>query len=367
MIAFGEAGGRLEACLTFVTIRRLMGYDLTSITTIRAEGMHAFQAAASADELESARVKYIGPKGVAKAMLGGMKDVPKEQRADFGKAANLLAKDLTDAYEAAKLKLGDAAVALPKDAIDLTRPGRNFEVGRPHVIAQTFEEIVGIFNRLGFKLAEGPEVEDERHNFDALNIPPGHPARNEDDNFYLQMAAPDWGNKPVPMLLRSQTSTIQIRAMEAQKPPVRVIAPGRVYRPDTVDATHHFMFHQIEGLAVDTDLTFADLKACLELFVKEFFGSDTRMRFRPHYFPFTEVSAEIDIDCAMFKHLRKPWLEVLGCGMVHPNVLRAVGYNPDEVTGFAFGMGVERIAMLKHGIGDIRWFVSNDVRFLKQF
>ncbi|MCC6574253.1 MAG: phenylalanine--tRNA ligase subunit alpha [Planctomycetes bacterium] len=344
-----------------------MAYDLAFIVTTRAQGLAEFGAASTPEALEAARIKFIGPKGVAKAMLGGMKDVPKEQRAEFGKAANQLAKDLEEAYSAAKAKLGDAAAPLPKDAIDLTRPGKGFDVGRPHVITQTFEEIVGIFNRLGFALAEGPEVEDERHNFDALNIPPGHPARNEENNFYLQLNAPDWDVKPVPMLLRSQTSTIQIRAMESVKPPVRVIAPGRVYRPDTVDATHHFMFHQVEGLAVDKDLTFGDLKACLELFVKEFFGADTRMRFRPHYFPFTEVSAEIDIDCAMFKHLRKPWLEVLGCGMVHPNVLRAVGYDPDEVTGFAFGMGVERIAMLKHGIGDIRWFVSNDLRFLKQF
>ncbi len=343
-----------------------MAYSLADIAALRAEGLNALAAAATPQALEAVRQQYLGGKGAARMVLAALKDVPKEQRAEFGKAANLLNKDLQEAYEAARGKLGTAPTQ-PKDGIDLTRPGTRFEVGRPHLLARTIEDIVGIFNRLGFALAEGPEVEDERHNFDALNMPPGHPARNEDDNFYLQLAAPDWDSRPVPMLLRSQTSTVQIRAMEAGGPPVRVIAPGRVYRPDTVDATHHFMFHQIEGLAVDRGITFGDLKACLELFVKEFFGADTRMRFRPHYFPFTEVSAEIDIDCAMFRHLRKPWLEILGCGMVHPNVLRAVGYDPGQVTGFAFGMGVERIAMLKHGIGDIRWFVSNDMRFLRQF
>ncbi len=342
-----------------------MAYSLNDISSTLSTGMAAFAAAADAAALEDARREFLGGSGIVKKILGAMKDVPKDQKAEFGKAANLLNKQLTEAYEAAKARVGDAKPAGP--GIDITKPGDLREVGHAHLITQTIDEIVSIFNRLGFAQVEGPEVEDEFHNFDALNIPAGHPARGQEDNFYLQLAGPDWPAKPVPLLLRSQTSTIQIRTMEKHKPPLRVIAPGRVYRPDTVDATHHFMFHQIEGLAVAEDLHFGDLRSVLELFVREYFGADTKMRLRPHYFPFTEVSAEVDINCEMFKHLKKPWLEILGCGMVDPNVLRAVGYDPEKYTGFAFGMGVERIAMLKHGIGDIRHFVANDLRFLRQF
>ncbi len=344
-----------------------MTHDPTTISQLLAEGTSAFASADNSDALDELKRKYLGGKGLVKQVLAGIKDAPKEQRAEYGKAANLLNKGLTKAFDEAKARLGAGAAPRPKDAIDVTLPGKRREVGRAHILTQTIEEIVEIFNRLGFRLAEGPEVEDEFHNFDALNIPAGHPARGEEDNFYLQANATDWDPKPVPMLLRSQTSTIQIRAMENSEPPIRVIAPGRVYRPDTVDATHHFMFHQIEGLAVAEDLNFGDLKACLELFVKEFFGEDTKMRFRPHYFPFTEPSAEVDIDCQMLSHLKKPWLEVLGCGMVDPAVLEAVGYDPAKYTGFAFGMGVERIAMLKHRITDIRYFTGNDLRFLRQF
>lgn len=342
-----------------------MGYDLAAISNLLTQGLKAFESVADAAALEELRREYLGGKGHVKAVLGGIKDVPKEQRGEYGKAANVLNAKITEAFQAAQARVGSTATAKP--GIDLTKPGKRREIGHAHIITQTIEEIVEIFQRIGFSQVEGPEVEDEFHNFDALNIPAGHPAREEADNFYLQLNAPDWEAKPVPMLLRSQTSTIQIRTMESRKPPVRVIAPGRVYRPDTVDATHHFMFHQIEGLAIAEDLHFGDLKAVLELFVREYFGPETRMRFRPHYFPFTEPSAEVDIDCQMFKHLKKPWLEVLGCGMVDPNVLQAVGYDPEKYTGFAFGMGVERIAMLKHRIGDIRHFTTNDMRFLGQF
>jgi len=342
-----------------------MGYDLVAISNLLTQGLKAFESVADAAALEELRREYLGGKGHVKAVLGGIKDVPKEQRGEYGKAANVLNARITEAFQAAQARVGSTAAARP--GIDLTKPGKRREIGHAHIITQTIEEIVEIFQRIGFSQVEGPEVEDEFHNFDALNIPAGHPAREEADNFYLQLNAPDWEARPVPMLLRSQTSTIQIRTMESRKPPVRVIAPGRVYRPDTVDATHHFMFHQIEGLAIAEDLHFGDLKAVLELFVREYFGPDTRMRFRPHYFPFTEPSAEVDIDCQMFKHLKKPWLEVLGCGMVDPNVLQAVGYDPEKYTGFAFGMGVERIAMLKHRIGDIRHFTTNDMRFLGQF
>lgn len=342
-----------------------MGYDLAAISNLLTQGLKAFESVADAAALEELRREYLGGKGHVKAILGGIKDVPKEQRGEYGKAANVLNARITEAFQAAQARVGGTAAVKP--GIDLTKPGKRREIGHAHIITQTIEEIVEIFQRIGFSQVEGPEVEDEFHNFDALNIPAGHPAREEADNFYLQLNAPDWEAKPVPMLLRSQTSTIQIRTMESRKPPVRVIAPGRVYRPDTVDATHHFMFHQIEGLAIAEDLHFGDLKAVLELFVREYFGPDTRMRFRPHYFPFTEPSAEVDIDCQMFKHLKKPWLEVLGCGMVDSNVLQAVGYDPEKHTGFAFGMGVERIAMLKHRIGDIRHFTTNDMRFLGQF
>jgi phenylalanyl-tRNA synthetase alpha chain len=340
-------------------------FDLATITETLAKGLAAFEGASTAEELEAAKREFLGGKGVVKAILAGVKEVPKEQRGEYGKAANVLNAKLTEALKAAQARIGDKPAA--KAGIDLTKPGTRREIGHAHIITQTIDEIVEIFGRIGFTRVEGPEVEDEFHNFDALNIPAGHPARNEADNFYLQLAGPDWDGKPVPMLLRSQTSTIQIRTMENMQPPVRVIAPGRVYRPDTVDATHHFMFHQIEGLAVAEDLHFGDLKSVLELFVREYFGADTKMRLRPHYFPFTEVSAEVDINCEMFSHLKKPWLEILGCGMVDPNVLRAVGYDPDKYTGFAFGMGVERIAMLKHRIGDIRHFTANDMRFLAQF
>ncbi len=351
-----------------------MAMDLSYLSNLLVEGTAAFEKATSHEELEAARQKYLGSKGLAKAALGAIKEVAKEQRGEFGKLANALNKTLEELLANAKARLGDAK-PLVTDFFDITKPGTKYELGHAHIIHQTIDEIAGIFSRLGFALAEGPEVEDERHNFDALNIAQGHPARELDNNFYLQLTQPDSEPQPVPLLLRSQTSTMQVRAMEAavagagsaKNPAVRVIAPGRVYRPDTVDATHHFMFHQIEGLAVEKGLTFADLKSVLHLFVKEYFGADTKTRFRPHYFPFTEVSAEIDINCEMFKHLRKPWLEILGCGMVHPNVLRAVGYDPEQVTGFAFGMGVERIAMLRHGISDIRWFTSNDMRFLRQF
>ena len=343
-----------------------MEFELSDISSALTEGLAAFQAATDADSLEEARREYVGSKGIVKKLLASIKDVPQEQRSEYGKAANRMSNGLQKAYQTARQRLSGAPASAP-DGIDLTLPGASRELGHAHVLTQTVEEIIEIFGRLGFAVAEGPEVEDEAHNFDALNIPKGHPARAEGDNFFLQLTAPDWEARPMPLLLRSQTSTIQIRCMETQEPPVRIVAPGRVYRPDTVDATHHYMFHQIEGLAVDTDLTFGDLKSVLELFVREFFGEDTRMRFRPHYFPFTEPSAEVDIDCQMFKHLKKPWLEVLGCGMVDPNVLEAVGYDSKKYTGFAFGMGVERIAMLKHGIGDIRNFITNDMRFLRQF
>ncbi|MGE5755460.1 MAG: phenylalanine--tRNA ligase subunit alpha, partial [Planctomycetaceae bacterium] len=237
--------------------------------------------------------------------------------------------------------------------IDVTLPGRRPRLGHRHPLTQTAEELIDLFGRLGFAVARGPEVEDIRHNFEALNIPPSHPARDPLDNFYLSETR----------MLRSQTSTVQIRVMERQPPPVRVIAIGRVYRPDTVDATHSFMFHQIEGLMVDRGVTMADLKSVLRLFAQSYLGEDVQIRFRPSFFPFTEPSVEVD----MLWHGGDRWVEMGGAGMVDPNVFRAVGYNPEEVTGFAFGLGIERLCMRRHGIDDIRLLYQNDTRFLGQF
>ncbi len=238
-------------------------------------------------------------------------------------------------------------------AIDVTLPGNVPRLGHRHPLTQTADELIDLFGRFGFSVARGPEVEDIHHNFDALNIPPSHPARDPLDNFYLSEDT----------MLRSQTSTVQIRVMEAQRPPVRVIAIGRVYRPDTVDATHSFMFHQIEGLMVDRGVTMADLKTVLRLFARSYLGHDVKIRFRPSFFPFTEPSVEVD----MLWHGGDRWVEMGGAGMVDPNVFRAVGYDPEEVTGFAFGLGIERLCMRRHGIDDIRLLYQNDIRFLEQF
>ncbi|MCA8939112.1 MAG: phenylalanine--tRNA ligase subunit alpha [Planctomycetes bacterium] len=342
-----------------------MGYDLAAISNLLTQGLKAFESVADAAALEELRREYLGGKGHVKAILGGIKDVPKEQRGEYGKAANVLNAKITEAFQAAQARVGSTAAARP--GIDLTKPGKRREIGHAHIITQTIEEIVEIFQRIGFSQVEGPEVEDEFHNFEALNIPEGHPARDEGDNFFLEYHEDDGTPKPVPYLLRSQTSTIQIRAIEKYGAPLRVVAPGRVYRPDTVDATHHYSFTQIEGLAIDEGLTFRDLKGALELFVREFFGPTTRYRLRPHYFPFTEVSAEVDITCEAFTNIKKDWLEILGCGMVDPRVLEAVKIDPEKYTGFAWGMGVERIVMLRHGISDIRHLLENDIRFNEQF
>jgi phenylalanyl-tRNA synthetase alpha chain len=334
------------------------------LATIETEALNAFQTADNPDAVEAARIRFLGTKGVLKDVMAAMKDVPPAEKRDYGQAANRLKNAITEAWESAKARTA-TVVSGPK--LDITLPGVHQHYGHEHVLNATMRELTRIFQRLGFMPVSGPEVEDEFHNFEALNIPLGHPARDEADNFFLQYRDGEGIPKPLDLLLRSQTSTIQIRAIEKYGVPLRVVAPGRVYRPDSVDATHHYMFTQIEGLAIDKGLTFRDLIGVLEVFLKEYFGPDVKYRLRPHYFPFTEVSAEVDVSCAQFKHLKKEWLEVLGCGMVDPNVLRAVGVDPDVYTGFAWGMGVERITMLRHGIGDIRHLFENDVRFLHQF
>ena len=325
------------------------------------------QSINSSQVLEEFRTKYLGRKGVVAELTSSIPSLPKEERGTFGQRVNALKRKIEDCIvnlrstQELKVALQQPTVVI----IDFDMPGIAQELGRIHTITQIIDEICTIFNRMGFCIIEGPEVETEFNNFTGLNIPLEHPSRDAFDTFYLK----DYDK----LLLRSQTSPVQIRAMQSRKPPLAVVAPGRVYRPDAVDASHLFMFHQIEGFMVDTHITFADLKGTLEFFAKEVFGQDIKMRFRPHFFPFTEPSAEVDISCIICKGKgcsvcgRKGWLEILGSGMIHPNVFKHVGYDAKKYTGFAFGMGVERIAMLKYGINDIRLFFENDLRFLKQF
>ena len=337
---------------------------LADLDSLRASASDAFAAAADADALEAARVEYLGAKsGRLKTVQQGLGKIDKPDKPAAGKKLNEVKTAITAAFEQAQQNMasggGEDATA---DGFDPTLPGRRVRLGHIHPITQTIEQLKEIMGRLGFSVAEGPEVEDKWHNFDALNIPPIHPARSELDNFYLATAKQGIGKAAgEPMLLRSQTSTVQIRVMEQTPPPVRIISLGRVYRPDTADAMHYPMFHQIEGLMVDRGVTMADLKSVLRLFAGSFLGGDIHIRFRPSFFPFTEPSVEVDMAW------QDGWMEMGGAGMIDPNVLRAVGYDPDEVTGFAFGLGVERICMSRHQVTDIREFYRNDVRFLEQF
>jgi len=285
--------------------------------------------------------------------LGGL---PAEERPTAGQLANKIKRDVTEAFERLKASLTESDRAGRKQFVDVTLPGIRPLAGKPHVITQTINELLEIFGRMGFAVAYGPEVEDEWHNFVALNIGPEHPARDPADNFYINENT----------LLRSQTSTIQIRVMEKQKPPIRVVAPGRVYRPDTVDATHMFMFHQLEALVVDEGVTMVDMKSTIDQFIHTFLGPQARWRFRPSFFPFTEPSAEVDL-LLTDRSGAEAWVEMGGCGMVDPNVFDAVGIDSEKYTGWAFGFGIERLAMRKYGITDIRLFYENDLRFLGQF
>src|SRR4051794_2014383 len=325
---------------------------LADLDNLQAEGEAAFARAEDAEAIESARIEFLGQKqGRVKSAQERLKTLEPSARKPYGQRFNAAKQALEAALEAAKARVDRPA--LLADAIDVTLPGRRPRIGHRHPLTQTADELIDLFGRFGFAVARGPEVEDVRHNFEALNIPLAHPARDPVDNFYLGDGT----------LLRSQTSTVQIRVMEHRPPPVRVIAIGRVYRPDAVDATHSFMFHQIEGLMVDRGVTMADLKTILRLFAQSYLGEDVQIRFRPSFFPFTEPSVEVD----MLWHGGDRWVEMGGAGMVDPNVFRAVGYDPDEVTGFAFGLGIERLCMRRHGIDDIRLLYQNDVRFLAQF
>ncbi len=322
------------------------------LTALESEGVQAFRDAATTEAAEAARIEFLGAKnGRLNAAKDALKTLPVEAKKEYGRQFNLVKTTLEAAWVEARDGL--AAQQVEADAIDVTRPGTAVPVGHRHPLTQTTEELVGIFGKLGFSVARGPEIEDVWHNFAALNIPESHPARDPSDNFFTSPTT----------LLRSQTSTVQIRVMEQRQPPIRVIAIGKVYRPDETDETHSPMFHQIEGLVVDRGITMADLKSTLRLFATEFLGADVKIRFRPSFFPFTEPSVEVD----MIWHGGTNWVEMGGAGMVDPDVFRAVGYDPDEVSGFAFGLGVERLCMRRFGIRDIRQFYQNDLRFLSQF
>ena len=347
---------------------------IAELDSLAGEAQDAFTGAADRDALEAARVEFLGAKaGRLKAVQKGMGKVDKTDKPAAGQKLNSVKKAIEQAFEQATGRLSASDGKAKQDAFDVTLPGVPVRVGRLHPITQTIDRMKEIMGRLGFSAVEGPEIEDDWHNFEALNIPLSHPARDPLDNFYLstatKTAGAGAGPDGKPLLLRSQTSTVQIRVMEQTKPPVRIVSLGRVYRPDTADATHYPMFHQIEGLLVDKGVTMADLKSVLRMFCQSYYKRDTddgsqedvHIRFRPSFFPFTEPSVEVDINW------QGGWMEIGGAGMVDPNVLRAVGYDPEEVTGFAFGMGVERIAMRQHNITDIRDLYTNDVRFLAQF
>jgi phenylalanyl-tRNA synthetase alpha chain len=325
------------------------------------------QKADSIIALEALRVKYLGRKGVIAELTSSIPGLPAEERGAFGREVNALKNRIVSLLEQKQKSFNASSAEPAANFLDLSLPGIAQELGQLHPLTQVIDEICAIFVAMGFLVIPGPEIESEYNNFTGLNIPLEHPSREAFDTFYLKDAAKS------KELLRSHTSPMQVSVMKSRKPPLAVVVPGRVYRPDAVDASHSFMFHQIEGFMVERGIKFSDLKGILEFFAKAVFGQDIKMRFRPHFFPFTEPSAEVDISCIICQGKgcsvcgKKGWLEILGSGMIHPNVFKNVGYDPKIYTGFAFGMGVERIAMLKYGINDIRLFFENDLRFLKQF
>ena len=335
------------------------------LISLKERALSEIKQSSSMEELDSLRVKYSGKKGELTAILKGMGKLSAEERPEMGKIANEVREAIETAISETReeIKKIELEKRLAEEVIDVTMPGKTFKVGKRHPITQIIDEVTEIFMGIGFSVAEGPEVETVENNFDALNAPKNHPSRDMSDTFYFNDE----------LLLRTQTSPVQVRTMRSQELPIKIISPGRCFRNDSLDATHSPMFHQIEGLVVGKDVTMAQFKGTLELFVQKLFGSNTRTKFRPHNFPFTEPSAEIDVTCfkcggegcSMCKG--EGWIEILGSGMVHPNVLRNCGIDPEVYSGFAFGMGVERLAMLKYEIDDIRLLVENDMRFLDQF
>jgi phenylalanyl-tRNA synthetase alpha chain len=359
-----------------------MSASLPTIESLRKDTQTPLGKIKTLDDLNSFRIAWLGRSGKLTLLLKKLGTVPLEKRKTLGKLYNEFKVELeaTLAAKETTLLASKRSDDLEKDALDPTLPGVPRPYGTMHALSRVMEDLVGIFRALGFVVADGPEIESEFNNFDALNVPPNHPARDMHDTFYLnlnrqQLSLPqlDGNSRQEPTLLRTHTSPVQIRVMQAYPPPIAVICPGKVYRHEAMDATHLAVFHQIEGLLVDTDVSFADLKGTLSRFAQQFFGSSITTRFRPSYFPFTEPSAEMDISCmacggggcSLCKY--SGWIETLGAGMVHPNVFNAVGIDPQRFTGFAFGMGIERLAMLKYGVSDLRHFYENDLRFLKQF
>ncbi len=335
---------------------------LDSLEEIRSRALNEIEEASSQEALDEIKVRLVGRKGVLTEILKSIGKLPPEERPLVGKRANEIKKEIQELIADKGREMAEGSALARISGLDPTLPGRKSHEGVLHPITQVMDQVCSIFQSMGFRIAQGPEIELDFYNFEALNIPADHPARDMQDTFYIDEKR----------LLRTHTSPIQIRAMQALSPPLRIIAPGKVYRCDS-DVTHTPMFHQVEGLMVDEEVTFSDLKGILTVFIQEIFGQGTGVRFRPSFFPFTEPSAEVDIQCVICGGggcrvcSHTGWIEVLGAGMVHPAVFRHVGYDPEQVSGFAFGLGMERIAMLKFGINDIRLFYDNDVRFLNQF
>jgi phenylalanyl-tRNA synthetase alpha chain len=335
---------------------------IDQITSVSGEFDKDLSSVNALKELEDLRIKYLSRNGIVSGLFEKLKDVPKEEKPAIGNKLNALRNYITDHFNQAKLKLEGEGIT-GENKIDLTLPGSQRQIGSKHILTQTVDEIKSIFKGMGFSIFEGPELESDYYNFEALNFAPDHPARDMQDTFFISKD----------FLLRTHTSPVQVRVMKNYKPPIRAIMPGRVYRSEAVNARSYCMFHQVEGLVIDTDITFAELKGTLVFFAKQFYGNDLKYRFRASFFPFTEPSAEMDITCyicggkgcKICKHTG--WLEILGCGMVDPNVLINCGIDPEKYTGYAFGMGIERTAMLKYNVQDIRLFFENDFRFLKQF
>ncbi|MGB5531418.1 MAG: phenylalanine--tRNA ligase subunit alpha [Ignavibacteriaceae bacterium] len=334
----------------------------TEIEQIRKDFEQAINDASSTSEIEQLRIKYLSRNGIITKLFDQLKTVSPEEKPAFGKLLNDLRSETTKLFNNKKAIL-ESGKESETSELDLTLPGKSIKVGSKHILSQTLFEIKSIFKGLGFSVYDGPELESDYYNFEALNFPPDHPARDMQDTFFVSEQ----------FVLRTHTTPVQIRIMEKEQPPIRAIMPGRVYRNEAISSRSYCMFHQVDGIYVDTDVSFAELKGTLVSFAKQFYGEGLKYRFRPSFFPFTEPSAEMDITCyiCMGKGCRvckhSGWLEILGCGMVDPNVFKYVDYDPEKYTGYAFGMGIERIAMLKYGIDDIRVFFENDLRFLKQF
>jgi phenylalanyl-tRNA synthetase alpha chain len=339
---------------------------LDEIEPLKQAGLAELKAASDLAALERTKGQWIGANGRFTALMKQLGTLSKEEKPAAGKAINAAKAELEAALADRRGEL-ELKASLPKEPADFTLPGRRRPLGKLHPLTQVTEDIVRSFRKIGFAVADGPEIEDDYHCFDALNTPADHPARDTQDTFYLAENPKSEIRNPKSQLLRTHTSSVQIRVMEKQQPPIRIIVPGRVYRRDNADATHNPTFQQVEGLYVDKGVTASDLKGTVEFVFRELMGEDVKIRFRPHYFSYTEPSFEIDFTSALVRKMGKEWLEIAGCGMVHPQVFENVGYDPEVWTGWAFGFGIERIAMIRYGINDIRLFYENDFRFLRQF